>query len=102
MSILDALFERTAVHQYTRELLFRTLVALMSDVVLGVSRSIRAAYQYADGATMRMRRITVELTKPTRDGESEMHLVTNVPARRHCAITDAVSVARDLSAGKSV
>ena len=33
----------------------------------------------ATGATMRVRRITVELHKPTRDGESEIHLVTNVP-----------------------
>ncbi len=34
----------------------------------------------ATGATMRARRITVELPKPTRDGENEIHLVTNVPA----------------------
>lgn len=47
-SHLDALFERTAVQQYTRELLFSTLVALMSEVVLGISRSIRAAYQQAE------------------------------------------------------
>lgn len=44
-SRMDALFERTAVRQYTRELLFSTLVALMSEVVLGISRSIRTAYQ---------------------------------------------------------
>lgn len=34
----------------------------------------------APGETMRVRRITVALSKPTRDGESEIHLVTNVPA----------------------
>jgi hypothetical protein len=45
---LDALFERTAVRQYTRDLLFSTVVALMSEVVLGVSRSIRTAYQQAE------------------------------------------------------
>jgi hypothetical protein len=45
---IDALFERTAVRQYTRELLFSTLVALMSEVVLGVSRSIRTAYQQSE------------------------------------------------------
>ena len=45
---LDALFERTAVRQYTRELLFSTLVALMSEVVLGISRSIRTAYQQSE------------------------------------------------------
>ena len=47
-SHLDALFARTAVQQYTRELLFSTLVSLMSEVVLGISRSIRAAYQQAE------------------------------------------------------
>ena len=47
-SHLDALFERTAVQQYTRELLFSTLVSLMSEVVLGISRSIRASYQQAE------------------------------------------------------
>src|SRR5512137_1398151 len=45
---IDALFERTAVRKYTRELLFRTLVALMSEVVLGISRSIRTAYQQSE------------------------------------------------------
>ncbi len=42
---LDALFERTADRQYTRTLLFSSLVGLMSDVVLGISPSVRAAYQ---------------------------------------------------------
>ncbi len=45
---IDALFERTAVRQYTRHLLFSTVVALMSEVVLGVSRSVRGAYQQAE------------------------------------------------------
>jgi hypothetical protein len=42
---LDALFEKTAQFGYTRELLFSTTVRLMSEVVLGVSPSIHAAYQ---------------------------------------------------------
>ena len=42
---LDTLFERTATHQYTRELLFSSLVQLMSEVVLGVQPSVHAAYQ---------------------------------------------------------
>jgi hypothetical protein len=45
---IDALFERTAVRQYTRELLFSTLVALMSEVVLGISRLVRTAYQQSE------------------------------------------------------
>lgn len=42
---LDTLFARTATQQYTRELLFSSLVQLMSEVVLGVQPSVHAAYQ---------------------------------------------------------
>lgn len=42
---IDALFERTAAQQYTRELLFSSVVQLMSEVVLGVQPSVHAAYQ---------------------------------------------------------
>jgi Transposase DDE domain len=42
---LDALFARTAERQYTRELLFSSLVQLMSEVVLGVHPTVHAAYQ---------------------------------------------------------
>jgi IS4 transposase len=42
---LDTLFDRTAEQQYTRELLFSSLVHLMSEVVLGVHPTVHAAYQ---------------------------------------------------------
>jgi IS4 transposase len=42
---LDDLFARTAERQYTRELLFSTLVQMMSEVVLGVHPSVHAAYK---------------------------------------------------------
>ena len=42
---LDALFARTAQQQYTRALLFSSLVQLMSEVVLGVHPTVHAAYQ---------------------------------------------------------
>jgi DDE family transposase len=42
---IDTLFARTAAQQYTRELLFSSLVQLMSEVVLGVHPSVHAAYQ---------------------------------------------------------
>lgn len=42
---IDALFDRTARIQYTRELMFSTLVDLMGQVVLGIQPSIHAAYQ---------------------------------------------------------
>jgi hypothetical protein len=42
---LDALFARTAEHQYTRELLFSTTVELLSLVVTGIRPSVHAAFQ---------------------------------------------------------
>jgi IS4 transposase len=42
---IDALFERTAQVQYTRDLVFSAVVDLMGQVVLGVQPSIHAAYQ---------------------------------------------------------
>ena len=44
-SRLDALFARTAERQYTRELLFSSLVQLRSAVVLGGHPTVHAAYQ---------------------------------------------------------
>jgi len=42
-----------------------------------------------DGGTMVVRRITVELDVPTRDGEAEIHILTNLPAE----VADALAVA---------
>jgi IS4 transposase len=42
---LDALFRRTAVGQYERDLLFSSVVELMQSVVLGVEPSVFAAYR---------------------------------------------------------
>ena len=42
---IEGLFERTAEVQYTRELMFSSVVDLMGQVVLGVQPSIHAAYQ---------------------------------------------------------
>jgi len=42
---LDELFARSAQRQYTNELLFSSLVDLMSQVVLGQQPSVHAAYQ---------------------------------------------------------
>jgi IS4 transposase len=35
---------------------------------------------------MRVRRITVKLTEPTRDGDTELHILSNVPTRRASAV----------------
>ena len=42
---IDALFERIAERQYTRELAFSSVVDLMSQVVRGVQPSVHAAYR---------------------------------------------------------
>jgi hypothetical protein len=47
---LDDLFACTAERQYTRELLFSSLVQLMSEVVLGVHPTVHAAYQATQAA----------------------------------------------------
>lgn len=42
-----------------------------------------------DGGSMVVRRITVELDTPTRDGETEIHILTNLPAE----VADALAIA---------
>ena len=42
---MDNLFKRTAEKQYTRQLMFSSVVQLMSEVVFGVQPSVHAAYQ---------------------------------------------------------
>ena len=42
---LDAWYERTAIHQYTRELLFSSVFDFMRQVVFCTQPSIHAAYQ---------------------------------------------------------
>ena len=44
-SKLDELFEQTAETGYTRELLFSTLVMMMTQVVCGMRQSIGAVYK---------------------------------------------------------
>jgi hypothetical protein len=39
----------------------------------------------ASGETMRVRRITLKLTEPTRDGDTELHILSNVPRPRASA-----------------
>src|SRR5262245_14586452 len=39
----------------------------------------------ARGETMRVRRMTIQLTVPTRDGDTELHILSNVPSGRASA-----------------
>lgn len=50
---LDALFERTAEKQYSRTLLFSSVVELMQSVVLGVEPSVYAAFRHR-GTTLKV------------------------------------------------
>jgi hypothetical protein len=121
---IDALFERTAQVQYTRELVFSSVVDLLSQVVLGLQPSIHfrqhgqlkgellgqpqprgktksgkvseQALRVTDvqGHSRILRRITVALKKPTRDGDWSLHLLTNLPARAAAAAKVAELYAR--------
>lgn len=42
--------------------------------------------EYDNGEVFIVRRITVQLDQPTRDGDTEIHLLTNVPPRRGTAV----------------
>lgn len=55
---IDAIFARTARWQYQRELLFSTVVDLMSQVVCGIRPSVHAAYR----AKQQQHQISVSLT----------------------------------------
>ncbi len=47
---MDQWFEQLAQEQYTRELLFSTVVSLMLEVVCGSRKAVNAAYQAMKGA----------------------------------------------------
>lgn len=45
--------------------------------------------QHPDGRTLNIRRITIVLDQPTTNGDSEIHLLTNLPKRRFSSIVVA-------------
>jgi len=55
----------------------------------GVAYEQSMRLQCPEGLTIVIRRITVKLKKPTRDGETEIHVLTNVPAKNADARTIA-------------
>ncbi|MEH2205267.1 MAG: hypothetical protein V7K53_14500 [Nostoc sp.] len=71
--ILDELSERSAKTQYTWELLFSTVVNLMSLVVCGVHPSVHAAHQASaeeigvSGQLLKARRVKVCLGQKTQN-----------------------------------
>lgn len=60
---LDALFEREAQHQYQAQLLFSTVVELMSQVIDGTRKSIHEAYQHTDNVAVSITSIYNKLNR---------------------------------------
>jgi hypothetical protein len=50
-------------------------------VATGVVYEQRMRVTHRDGRSMEVRRLTLELDEPTRDGDTEIHLLTNLPAK---------------------
>ncbi len=74
--VIDALFERTARRQYTRTLLFSTIVDLMGTVVCNVRPAIHAAFQAnaeAIGASLRAVYDKIDRTEPGLSAELVRH-----------------------------
>jgi Transposase DDE domain len=46
----------------------------------------RLRLETEEGEVFEVRRITVELDEPTRDGETELHILTNLPAKKVTAV----------------
>ena len=74
--VIDALFERTAERQYTRTLLFSSVVDLMAAVVAKVQPAVNAAYQAkaeALGVSLRALYDKLERTEPGVSAELVRH-----------------------------
>lgn len=94
---LDALFERTADRQYTRELLFPTVFETRHHAnlpwepasLLGEEGRIETGLVHQQlvrivddqGQTHRWRRITLTLDQPTRDGDHQIIILSSLPLR---------------------
>jgi IS4 transposase len=78
---LDRLFEREATTQYTRELLFSTLVDLMATVVFGVKPSMRAAYLHSFGEITASLTAVYEKLKGVEPGLCRAALVRDTTGR---------------------
>jgi hypothetical protein len=76
---VDSLFEEHRERQYTRELLFSTVVELMSVVARRRSRSRTTP---GDGRLLILRRIEFHLDEPTEEGDTVIRLLTNAPAEK--------------------
>jgi hypothetical protein len=48
---------------------------------MGMVYEQNARISHEDGRSMKVRRITVELDEPTRDGDREIHILTNLPRK---------------------
>ena len=53
----------------------------LGHIATGVVYQQQLRVTHSDGRSMLVRRITVELNEPTRDGDTEIHLLTNLPEK---------------------
>jgi hypothetical protein len=53
----------------------------LGHIDTGVVHQQQLRVTHSDGRSMLVRRITIELNEPTRDGDTEIHLLTNLPAK---------------------
>lgn len=90
-NILFGILERDAyflVRQHAQspatELLGKRKLAVRSNEGLVYEQAI--VIRHSDGREEKVRRISIELYEPTRDGETEIHVLTNLPKRKVSAL----------------
>src|SRR4051812_21456579 len=86
-SALDELFDRTAEHGYTKELLFSTTVDLLSLVVCGKAIHVQSAFQQIrDRVPVTLKSVYEKLQRVETNVSAE--LVSHVPSRCHGLISE--------------
>jgi IS4 transposase len=85
-SLVDEVFERVASRQYTRKLLFSTLVRLLSLVVCRVRPSVHAAYQAMEGTLQVIAKSVYKKLNGTETTVAEA--LVSESARRMAAVVD--------------
>jgi IS4 transposase len=70
---------------YGKNLIGRRRVVGRCDTGVVVERKLRI-FDPESGEEMTLRRITVELDEPTSDGDTHIHILTNLPVRRASAL----------------
>jgi len=100
-SALDELFDRTAEHGYTKELLFSTAVDLLSLVVCGKAIHVQSAFQQIrDRVPVTLKSVYEKLQRVETNVSAE--LVSHVASRCHGLISELGGACRPLLPGQRV